>query len=354
MVLALTACAFGTGWAVAQWTDESPPVAQARAIEGHGIHAGMMWVPGGEFIMGSNHPLAEMNERPAHRVRVDGFWMDRTPVTNAQFAAFVRATRYVTTAEIAPDWQTLRVQLPPGTPQPSSDKLVPGGMVFVGADHTVDLSDSTQWWRYVPGADWRHPQGPGSSIQGKDDHPVVQVSYEDALAYAHWAGKRLPTEAEWEFAARGGLEQATYSWGNELAPQGLKMANVWDGSAQPFPVVGPGAGDSHGTSAACAFPPNGFGLCDMAGNVWQWVADWYRADAFAKIAQDPELSNPRGPEKSYDPDEPGVPTDAPKRVIRGGSFLCSESYCVSYRPSARRGGDPSTSMSHLGFRLISK
>jgi formylglycine-generating enzyme len=305
-------------------------------------------------MMGSNHPLAQMNEQPEHRVQVHSFWMDRAPVTNAQFAAFVTATHYVTTAEKAPDWQTLRVQLPPGTPAPSSDTLVPGGMVFVGVDHAVDLSDPSQWWRYVPGANWRHPQGPSSSIQAMDDHPVVQISYEDALAYARWAGKRLPTEAEWEFAARGGLEQATYSWGNELAPHGRKMANVWDGSTKPFPVVGTGSGETHGTSAVCAYPANGFGLCDMAGNVWQWVADWYRADAFAQAAQDPGGRDPQGPDKSYDPDDPGVPSDAPKRVIRGGSFLCSESYCVSYRPSARRGGDPSTSMSHLGFRLIAR
>jgi formylglycine-generating enzyme required for sulfatase activity len=216
----------------------------------------------------------------------------------------------------------------------------------------VDLNDYTQWWRYVPGASWRHPQGSGSSIIGKEEHPVVQVSYEDAQAYARWAGERLPTEAEWEFAARGGLEQATYVWGNEFSPQGRKMSNVWQGSAAPFPVSSQSAELVHDTSPVCEFAANGYGLCDMSGNVWQWVADWYRADAFESAAQEPEpMLDPRGPRDSYDPDEPGVPESSPKRVIRGGSFLCSDDYCTSYRPSARRGSDPYTSMSHIGFRL---
>ena len=199
---------------------------------------------------------------------------------------------------------------------------------------------------------WRRPQGPGSSIVGKDDYPVVQVSYEDALAYARWVQKRLPTEAEWEFAARGGLEQATYAWGNEFAPQGRKIANVWEGYGQTFPVISSQAESAHGTSRVCSFPRNGYGLCDMTGNVWQWVADWYRADAFALAMQASEPIDPQGPRDSYDPDEPGVPVNAPRRVIRGGSFLCSQDYCTSYRPSARRGDDPYTSMSHIGFRLV--
>ena len=304
--------------------------------------------------MGSDSPSAKPNERPAHQVRVSGFWMDRTPVTNAQYEAFVAATGYLTTAERPPKWESLKVQLPNGTPKPLDDVLVPGAMVFVGTEQPVDLNDYSQWWRYMPGANWRQPQGRGSSIAGMADNPVVQVSYEDALAYAHWVGKRLPTEAEWEFAARGGLEQATYAWGNEFAPQGRKMANIWEGSAQPFPVVRPQTGSSHGTSRVCAFPTNGYGLCDMVGNTWQWVADWYRADAFSSGAHGSELIDPQGPDDSYDPDDPGVPAQAPKRVIRGGSFLCSEEYCVSYRPSARRGNDPYTSMSHIGFRLVSR
>jgi len=357
VAIALAALVFGgaVGWTVEVWKQHAIAPARTRAVEGDGIRGprGMMWIPGSEFLMGSNHRLAKPNERPAHKVRVHGFWMDRTPVTNAQFAAFVTTTGYVTTAERPPDWETLKVQLPPDTPRPSDNALVPGAMVFVGTDRPVDLNDYTQWWRYVPGANWRHPQGPDSSIEGKSDHPVVQVSYEDAQAYARWAAKRLPTEAEWEFAARGGLEQATYAWGDEFAPQGRKMANVWEGSSQSFPVISPKAGGAAGTSRVCTFPPNGYGLCDMTGNAWQWVADWYRADAFAQAAQGAEPIDPQGPNDSYDPDELGVPVDAPKRVIRGGSFLCNQSYCLSYRPSARRGSDPYTSMSHIGFRLVS-
>src|SRR5258706_10687469 len=239
-----------------------------KIIAGDGVTGpkGMMWVPGGGFLMGSDHKLAQASERPAHRVKVAGFWMDRHHVTNAEFRRFVVETRYVTTAERKPDWQTIKVQVPPGTPKPPESALVPGAMVFVGTDRPVSLDDWSQWWRYVPGANWKHPQGPDSNIQGKDDHPVVQVSYADALAYAKWIGKRLPTEAEWEFAARGGLEQATYAWGDAFAPQGRKMANVWEGSGQPFPVLSSHAEHEHGTSRVCAFLPNGYGLCDMTGN----------------------------------------------------------------------------------------
>ena len=229
--------AVGVGLATLRsvWTDHAPDRLRSKAIEGDGIRGpkGMVWIPGGDFLMGSRDAQAKPNERPAHRVSVHGFWMDRTPVTNAHFAAFIAATGYVTTAEHAPSWETLKAQLPADTPKPADDVLVPGAMVFAGTEQPVDLNDYTQWWRYVPGANWRHPRGPDSSIVGNDDFPVVQVSYDDVLAYARWAGKRLPTEAEWEFAARGGLEQATYAWGNEFAPQGRKMANVWEGSAPP-------------------------------------------------------------------------------------------------------------------------
>lgn len=311
---------------------------------------GMVWIPGGEFMMGSDSHLAKRCEKPAHKVRVDSFWMDKTDVTNAQFAAFVKATGYVTTAERKPDWETLKVQLSPGVPKPSEDKLVPGAMVFVGTQHPVSLNNMALWWRFVPGANWRHPQGPDSNILGKDDYPVVQVSYEDALAYAKWAGKRLPTEAEWEFAARGGLEQTDYAWGNEFKPQGKRMANTFAG--KQFPVVDSLYKEKIGTAKVASFPPNGYGLYDMAGNVWQWVADWYRADAFVLEAKNAMSINPVGPAESYDPDDVYAPANAPKRIIRGGSFLCDESFCTSYRPSARRGVDPYNPMSHIGFRLV--
>lgn len=337
---------------LAQSNDERGP-AQTVLGDGKKGPAGMAWIPANEFLMGSDHKLAQPNERPAHKVSVSGFWMDVNDVTNAQFRRFVDTTGYVTTAERKPRWEDLKVQLPPGTPRPDDSKLVPGAMVFVGTETEVSLREYWRWWRYVPGADWRHPQGPDSSIDGKDDHPVVQVSFEDAQAYAQWAGARLPTEAEWEFAARGGLEQATYSWGNELLPQGKAMANIWDTKQeQPFPVVRDEKVQI-GTTPVASYSPNGYGLYDMAGNVWQWTSDWYRADAFKVQAQFRKPpANPAGPADSFDPDDPGVPVQAPKRVTRGGSFLCSDTYCISYRASARRGTDPMNGMSHLGFRTV--
>ncbi len=366
---AVAIAAGGLGYAgLAWWTAARTPkntqsaarlAAQPVVILGEGVHgpSGMVWVPGGEFLMGSEHKLAKPNERPAHKARVDGFWMDRTHVTNAQFRAFVLATGYRTTAEKKPEWESIRVQSPPGTPRPPDSVMVPGAMVFVGTDAPVDLRDVTQWWRFVPGANWKSPAGPGSHIDDKDDHPVVQVSYDDALAYARWAGKRLPTEAEWEFAARGGLEQATYAWGDSLEPAGRPMANIWDGQRTGrFPVVSPKAGGAAGTVAAGTFPPNGYGLVDMTGNAWQWVADRYRADHFQQQALDAAggpVVNPQGPLDYFDPDDPLAPASAPRRVTRGGSFLCNVDYCLSYRPSARRGNDPSNPMSHIGFRLVS-
>lgn len=359
LIAGVAAAAAGVGGGLWWWQGRGGPPARPKVLIGDGVSGplGLAWVPDGEFLMGSNHKLAQNNERPAHKVRVSGFWMDRTHVTNAQFAAFVKATGHVTTAERKLDWETVGVQFPPGTPQPPDSEMVPGAMVFVGTRERVALEDVSRWWAFVPGANWRHPQGPNSGgIEGKDDHPVVQVSYEDALAYAKWARKRLPTEAEWEFAARGGLEQATYAWGDELSPQGQTMANIWQGRQERFPVVKPmlsaKAGGAVGTSAAGTFPANGYGLHDMTGNAWQWVADWYRSDQFVAQARDGKVLDPRGPSGSYDPEDPSVPANAPKRVIRGGSFLCNEDYCLSYRPSARRGCDPFNPMSHLGFRLV--
>jgi formylglycine-generating enzyme required for sulfatase activity len=352
--VALIALACGTALGVVLRGKPTEPQSPA-VVAGDGVSgpAGMVLVPGGEFLMGSDHKLAQPNERPAHRVRVRAFWMDRHHVTNAEFRRFVDATGYVTTAERKPSWETLKVQLAPGTPEPPDDQLVPGAMVFVGTERPVSLDDYSQWWRFMPGANWKHPQGPDSGIEGKDDHPVVQVSYEDVLAYAKWIGKRLPTEAEWEFAARGGLDQATYAWGDEFEPQGRKMLNFWDTNERPFPVVSAKAGGAMGTSPAGTFPANGYGLFDMTGNAWQWVSDWYRADYFAQqVASNAAIDDPRGPSDSWDPADRGVPEDAPKRVVRGGSFLCNVDYCLSYRPSARRGNDPYNPMSHIGFRLV--
>lgn len=358
VILALIACAAATVGGGASWwyARAHVPVKTAAITPGDGTSGplGMVHIPGGEFLMGSDSKMAQPNERPAHKARVHGFWMDQHHVTNAEFRRFVEATGYITTAEKKPEWKTLSVQLPPGTPQPPDSAMVAGGMVFVGTSAPVSLQDYSRWWRYVPGADWRHPGGPGTGIEGKDNHPVVQVSYEDAQAYADWAGKRLPTEAEWEFAARGGLEQATYAWGDQFAPNGKQMANVWQGQQpRPFPIVSPKSGGAPGTLPVGTFPPNGYGLVDMTGNAWQWVADWYRADQFQREASTARLiADPVGPSTSWDPADPGVPSDAPKRVTRGGSFLCNEDYCLSYRPSARRGTDPYSSMSHLGFRLV--
>jgi formylglycine-generating enzyme required for sulfatase activity len=311
--------------------------------------AGMVWIPGGKFIMGSNSRLAKENERPAHKVYVDGFWIDQTDVTNAEFDLFVKSTGYITTAERKPDWETLKVQLPSGISKPADKQLIPGSMVFVGTKEAVPWDDYSRWWRFVPGANWRHPKGPHSDLLNKADHPVVQVSYEDALAYAKWIGKRLPTEAEWEFAARGGKEQADYIWGDEFKPHGKKMANTFAG--KQFPIIDPSYKNKIGTSRVKKYPANAYQLYDMAGNVWQYVSDWYRPDSFFQESIQSKIRvNPKGPKTSYDAAE--NPPDAPRRVIRGGSFLCDENFCMSYRPSARRGVDPYNPMSHIGFRLV--
>ncbi|HYP78817.1 MAG TPA: formylglycine-generating enzyme family protein [Steroidobacteraceae bacterium] len=308
---------------------------------------GMVWIPGGEFSMGARDPLdssdvvameATTDSRPVHRVYVDGFWMDATEVTNDQFARFVRATGYVTVAE-----RPLRPEEFPGVP---AADLVPGSVVFAPPDHAVALTDHLQWWTFVRGASWRHPQGPGSSIEGRGHFPVTQVAYEDAEAYAKWAGKRLPTEAEWEFAARGGMTGQLYPWGNEFMPQGKWMANIHQGH---FPDHDSGADSFVGVAEVARFPPNGYGLHDVAGNVWEWVGDWYRPDYYAQLASAGGVArNPRGPVDSVDPAEPGVQ----KRVHRGGSFLCTDQYCSRYMVGTRGKGEPGTATNHLGFRCV--
>lgn len=274
--------------------------------------------------------------QPRHQVALDGFWIDQTEVTNEAFARFVQATGYITVAERKPD----PAQFPGADPA----LLVPGSVVFTPPPARVDLQDFSAWWRYVPGASWRTPQGPGSTIVGRDQYPVVHVAFEDAEAYARWAGKRLPTEAEWEYAARGGLDQQPYAWGGELTPQSRWQANTFQGD---FPHGDTGADGFVGLAPVGQFPPNGYGLRDVAGNVWEWCHDWYRPDTYAQSAAS-IAHNPTGPGDSFDPDEPGIP----KRVQRGGSYLCSDQYCARYLIGTRGKGAIDTGSSHVGFRCV--
>jgi formylglycine-generating enzyme required for sulfatase activity len=307
---------------------------------------GMVWIPGGEFTMGSDDDMAWADEKPPHRVRVRAFWMDETEVTNAQFRKFVEATGYVTTAEKVPDVEEIMRQSPPGTPPPKKEDLVPGSLVFQMTRGPVKSRDVSQWWKWTHGANWKRPEGPGSDLKGRDDHPVVHVSWDDAVAYAKWAGKRLPTEAEWEFAARGGLDGKTFAWGDEKPGAGGKwQANIWQGE---FPWKNTAEDGFERTAPVKSYKPNGYGLYDVAGNVWEWCADWYQRDLYRTRAGKAVVDNPRGPERSADPNQPFTPL----RVQRGGSFLCNDSYCSRYRPSARHGCSPDTGMSHVGFRCV--
>ena len=303
----------------------------------------MVEIPGGIFTMGSEDPYAHGSEKPLHPVSVNGFWMDVSEVTNTQFEQFVTATGYITVAEKKPEWEEIKKQVPPGTPKPSDDKLVAASMVFTPPEHPVPLDNASAWWTWMAGADWRHPEGPNSDLQGRAHHPVVHVAYEDALAYCEWAGKRLPTEAEWEFAARGGLEGKPYTWGNEKFSNEAPQANIWQGD---FPHKNLKLDGHTRTAPVGSYAPNGYGLYDMAGNVWEWCSDWYQIDLYRSRMNEGIVADPKGPDKPFDPFEPY----ALKRVNRGGSFLCHDSYCASYRPSARRGTSYDTGMSHLGFR----
>ncbi len=291
---------------------------------------GMIWVPGGEFVMGTDSETAWPDERPAHRVRVNGFWMDEHEVTNAEFQVFVKATGYITTAERAPTAEEILRQSPPGTPAPAPELLVPGSLVFTPTAGPVPLDDYSQWWKWTPGASWKHPQGPDSTIEAKDSYPVVHVSWDDAAAYARWAGKRLPTEAEWERAARGGLEGKPYIWGDQAPSDTAIFANIWQGE---FPNRNSSRDGFAGVAPVKSFAPNGYGLYDMAGNVWEWCADWYQRDLYRSRAGHGVVVNPAGPERSSDPANPFTP----ERLQRGGSFLCNDNYCSRYRPSARHG-----------------
>jgi formylglycine-generating enzyme required for sulfatase activity len=300
----------------------------------------MVWIEGGTFRMGSERHYPE--EAPARRVRVDGFWIDRTPVTNREFRAFVKATGYVTLAEVPPD--------PNDYPGALPHMLRAGSLVFAPPKHPVDLTDWSQWWQFRFGADWRRPYGPRSSIGGLHDHPVVHVAYRDAEAYAKWAGKALPTEAEWEFAARGGLDGAEFAWGEEFAPGGRQMANTWQGA---FPHENTRLDGFERTSPVTAFPPNGYGIHDMIGNVWEWTTDWFGSRHEADPSKPCCIpQNPRGgrEEESYDLRQPSV--RIPRKVVKGGSHLCAPNYCRRYRPAARHAQPIDSSMSHIGFRCV--
>jgi sulfatase modifying factor 1 len=300
----------------------------------------MIWIPGGTFRMGSDKHYPE--ERPVHRVTVDGFWMDRHPVTNGRFAEFVRATGYQTFAETVPRAADYPGALP--------EMLFAGSLVFVPPGAPVDLTNVTNWWRYIGGADWRHPGGPGTSLDGLEQHPVLHVTFADAEAFARWQGKELPTEAEWEFAARGGLDAAPFAWGRAFMPGDRHMANTWQGR---FPREHICTDGYERTSPVGAFPPNGYGLHDMIGNVWEWTTDWYlprHPNEQLKACCIPV--NPRGPraEDSYDPAQPSI--RIPRKVLKGGSHLCAPNYCRRYRPAARYPEPVDTSTSHVGFRCI--
>lgn len=301
----------------------------------------MAWIPAGNFLMGAEDFYPE--ERPVHEVGVDGFWMDRHVVTNEQFARFIVATGYVTVAE-----RPLKAADYPGAPP---ENLVPGALVFRKTDRPVDLKNYAQWWTWVPEASWRCPFGPGSSTDGIEQHPVVHVAYEDAEAYATWVGKELPTEAEWERAARGGLEGKKFTWGDEHFPDGKAMANSWQGE---FPWQNLLLDGFPGTSPVASFPPNGYGLFDMAGNVWEWTSDWYVQNHAAEVSSPccGLATNPRvaSSEKSYDPAQPQF--HIPRKVVKGGSHLCAPNYCLRYRPAARQPQMIDTGMSHIGFRCI--
>jgi len=309
------------------------------------ISADMVWISGGEFRMGSDEENAWPDEKPSHPVRINGFWIDVAEVTNDQFADFVSATAYVTTAERNPTAEELLSNSPEGTPPPSPEALVAGSLVFTPPNHPVPLNDVRHWWTWTPGANWRHPEGPDSDLEGRGNHPVVHVSWDDAVAYATWAGKRLPTEAEWEFAARGGLQGKTYVWGNDVCSVTHPQANLWTGS---FPYDNTASDGYVRTAPVGKFAPNGFGLHDMAGNVWEWCHDWYDRGLYSSRSDSEVTVNPQGPSQSQDPMRP----HASQRSQRGGSFLCNDNYCSRYRPSARHGCTPDTGMSHVGFRCV--
>jgi formylglycine-generating enzyme len=305
---------------------------------------GMVLIEGGVFTMGTNGADGYSHEGPAHQVRVNGFWMDKTEVTNAQFKRFVDQTGYVTIAEQVPDWEELRKQLPPGVPRPEKE-LVPGALTFNPPSHAVALNDYSQWWQWKDGANWRHPEGPQSDLDGRWDHPVVHIAYPDALAFSKWAGKRLPTEAEWEYASRGGVSGQRYPWGDNVMVSGRYMANIFQGD---FPFNDVAQDGFKSTSPVASFPANAYGLYDMIGNVWEWTNDKYNSQYYREANMAGVATNPKGPDACYDENDPY----AIKYVVKGGSFLCSQEYCTNYRSTARQGTAFDSGSSNVGFRCV--
>ena len=309
------------------------------------IPLNMVLIPGGKYLMGSDKPGAYLNEKPVHQVIISPFFMDKYEVTNQQFLQFVNETGYVTTAEKQINWQDMVSSLPPNTPKPPDSLLKPGSLVFNKSEYPIPIDDESKWWIWETGASWKYPFGESSSIKDILDHPVVHISWDDANAYAQWAGKRLPTEAEWEWAARGNKKNATYPWGNESINKEPFKANFWQGH---FPYHNTKQDGYYFTAPVGSFPSNDYGLFDMAGNVWEWCSDFYQFNSYSLDKRKGICKNPKGPTTSYDPSEPY----AVKKVIRGGSFLCNDSYCSGYRVSRRMSSSKDTGLSHTGFRCV--
>jgi len=328
--------------------DKHGEITEKITVSNTSAPADMVYIPGGNFIMGSDAEYAQSNEGPEIQVKIDPFFMDETEVTNAEYSKFVKETGYITIAERPIEWEQIKNDLPDGTPKPADSFFEPGSLVFSPPNHPVNLDDYSLWWQWVKGSDWKHPQGPDSNIDGKDNYPVVQIAYEDAIAYTKWVGKRLPTEAEWEFASRGNEGYSQFTWGDELSPQNTYLANFFQGD---FPHNNT-LEDGYETAAPIkSFPKNSFGLYDMIGNVWEWTSDWYSPDTKKQYLVNASklCINPKGPDISYDPSDPYA---TQKRVIKGGSFLCSDQYCSNYRSSSRMATSIDSGQNHLGFRCV--